>query len=379
MTKVMVLTHDLEGGGGAERVLSNITLSLDGDFDFLLVAPNMNKIGNHIFPHGGRLRHVELGWNETAGNPFFKLKNVFLKVNTLRKIILEEKPDVVLSHYSLTWHKPLILLKSLGLIKQKTVLRFGNPLSLLLPEKKRLVRRLFSSRLKHMDCLVVNSRGLREDLVKNFAVTEEKIKVIPNGLDLDKVSALAGEEVKEEPFSREGAVAVSVGRLSIQKNHALLIRAFKKAIDEVDTKLAIVGVGDLEPDLRRLVRDLRLEGHVYFLGWQDNPFKFMRRASFFVLSSEYEGFPNALVEAMAVGCPVISTDCLCGPGEILDGGRYGVLLPTEDEDTMAQAIIKLTKHESLRKELSDLGRKRAMDFDITAMAGEYRKLLLELV
>lgn len=375
MTKVMVLTRDLEGGGGAERVLSNITLSLDGDFDFLLVAPNMNKIGNHTFPHGGRLRHVELGWNENAGNPFVKLKNVFLKVNTLRKTILEEKPDVVLSHYSLTWHKALIILKSIGLIEQKAILRFGNPLSILVPKDRCLIRRLFKLGLGHIDYIVVNSQGLRHDLKGNFGVADERIRVIPNPIDLAGVRALSENSLDMEPFSGKAPVVISVGRLSAQKNHALLIRSFRKTLDEVDARLVIVGTGELEHEVKALAKRFRLEGFVYFLGWQDNPFKFMRRASLFVLSSDYEGFPNALIEAMAVGCPVISTNCISGPAEVLKGGEYGVLVPPNDENAMAGAIVRLLRNEGLRRELSGKGMRRTEDFDISAQAKEYKRLI----
>jgi glycosyltransferase involved in cell wall biosynthesis len=375
MTKVMVLTHDLKGGGGAERVLSNITLSLDGDFDFLLVAPNMNKIGSHTFPHGGRLRYVEVGWNENAGNPFFKLKNVFLKVNTLRKMILEENPDVVLSHYSLTWHKALIILKSIGLVKQKTILRFGNPLSILVPEDRCLIRRLFRLGLRHIDYIVVNSQGLRHDLEGNFGVADERIRVIPNPIDLAGVRALSESPLDMEPFSGKAPVVISVGRLSSQKNHTLLIRSFKKTLDEVDARLVIVGIGELEHEVKALAKRFRLEGSVYFLGWQDNPFKFMRRASLFVLSSDYEGFPNALIEAMAVGCPSISTDCISGPAEVLKGGECGVLVPPNDENAMAGAIVRLLRNEGLRRELSEKGMRRAEDFDISAQAEEYKRLI----
>jgi glycosyltransferase involved in cell wall biosynthesis len=111
------------------------------------------------------------------------------------------------------------------------------------------------------------------------------------------------------------------------------------------------------------------------LGWQDNPFKFMKRASLFVLSSDYEGFPNALIEAMAVGCPVISTDCISGPAEVLKGGEYGVLVPPNDENAMARAIVRLLRNEGLRRELSGKGMRRTEDFDISAQAEEYKRLI----
>jgi glycosyltransferase involved in cell wall biosynthesis len=136
-----------------------------------------------------------------------------------------------------------------------------------------------------------------------------------------------------------------------------------------------VGIGELEYEVKALAKRFRLEGSVYFLGWQDNPFKFMKRASLFVLSSDYEGFPNALIEAMAVGCPVISTDCISGPAEVLKGGEYGVLVPPNDENAMARAIVRLLRNEGLRRELSGKGMRRTEDFDISAQAEEYKRLI----
>jgi glycosyltransferase involved in cell wall biosynthesis len=139
-----------------------------------------------------------------------------------------------------------------------------------------------------------------------------------------------------------------------------------------------VGVGGLEKELRALAKDLGLEKDVYFLGWQSNPFKYMKRAAVFVLSSDYEGFGNVIVEAMASGSPVVSTDCHSGPGEILDGERFGILVPVGDDQCLAEEILKVLRSQEFRRRLSASGRVRAKEFDTHFISLSYVRLFNSL-
>ncbi len=132
---------------------------------------------------------------------------------------------------------------------------------------------------------------------------------------------------------------LGVGRLSAQKNCPLLIRAVAKVRRQRPVRLLILGEGDDRAALEALVRDLDLTDCVGLPGFVDNPFAYMRHAQLFVLSSDWEGLPTVLIEALACGCPVVSTDCPSGPLEILDGGTYGALVPMRDEDSLADAIL----------------------------------------
>src|SRR5262249_54469789 len=133
-------------------------------------------------------------------------------------------------------------------------------------------------------------------------------------------------------------VVLGVGRLALQKDFSTLIKAFAHVRSRAPARLLILGDGEKRVELEVLVKELGLTADVCLLGYVDNPFAYMRRCAAFVLSSEYEGLPNSLIEAMACGAPVISTDCPCGPAEILDGGRYGLLVPVGDVEAMAAAI-----------------------------------------
>ncbi len=129
-----------------------------------------------------------------------------------------------------------------------------------------------------------------------------------------------------------------MGRLSAQKNFTLLIRAFAKVLENRPARLIILGEGHLREELTQLCADLDISKQVEMPGCESNPYKFMKNADLFVLSSNYEGLPNALVEALACGCPIVSTDCLSGPREILDNGKYGQLVPVGNLDALAEAM-----------------------------------------
>jgi glycosyltransferase involved in cell wall biosynthesis len=134
-----------------------------------------------------------------------------------------------------------------------------------------------------------------------------------------------------------------------------------------------LGEGERRAELEQLVRSLGLEPHVRLPGFVDNPYAYMARAAVFVLSSAWEGLPGALIEAMACGCPVVSTDCPSGPAEILDGGRYGRLVRVGDGSGMAAAIG--LAFEQGRGDLTRFAQNRAMDFNVESATSAYHAIL----
>ena len=157
--------------------------------------------------------------------------------------------------------------------------------------------------------------------------------------------------------------------LQSKKNFELLIRAFAKVRQKIHAKLIIIGEGHLKNNLISLAKSFDLQGHFSFPGFVKNPYKFMANSSLVVLSSNYEGFGNVLVEAMACGTQVISTDCNSGPSEILENGLWGTLVPVNDELELANAII-----DSLEKKYYNV-LKRAKDFSIETKGKEYIKVI----
>lgn len=166
------------------------------------------------------------------------------------------------------------------------------------------------------------------------------MRVIHNPVVTPKLFEQAKEPIDREWF-KDGAppVILGVGRLSLQKDFPTLIRAFTIVRKQLPARLMILGEGEERPQIEAMIKELGLASEVALPGFVSNPYAFMSRAAVFVLSSVYEGLPTVLIEAMAVGTPVVSTDCPSGPREILGFGKYGMLVPVRDFEALANAIV----------------------------------------
>ena len=204
-----------------------------------------------------------------------------------------------------------------------------------LPRHHRRYRRL----LPYATRCVGVSQGVSDDLAVTARAPRHKITTIYNPVVTQALHAKTAEP-PSHPWliDYRTPVILAAGRLTEQKDFPTLIRAFARLIRQRPTRLIILGEGPLRQELEGLAQDLGIDDRVSFPGWVDNPFALMSRASLFVLSSIYEGLPTVLVEAMACGCPCVSTDCPSGPAEILEDGRYGPLVPVGDEAALAEAM-----------------------------------------
>lgn len=212
-----------------------------------------------------------------------------------------------------------------------------------------------------------------------------------NPYDAEGITELSKEKVTDLPWKMEDEdrprILIGVGRDDPIKGFWHLIKAFYLVQKEIpQMRLIIMGDGSFE-QAKSLVSELQLEQKVYFPGVRKNPYKYLAASEMFLLSSYTEGFPNVLVEAMILGRPLISTDCRTGPAEILDHGKYGILVPdmgdTEDysgdtisekETCFAEKIIEVLKDSERQKELSELERKRAGEFDYDSYVDNLLKL-----
>lgn len=158
-----------------------------------------------------------------------------------------------------------------------------------------------------------------------------------------------------------------------------LVGAFERVLKQIDARLIIVGEGSERGRLGDLVTERGLQQKVLFAGHQMNPFRYMSRSSVFALSSlGGEGFPMVLVEAMACGLPVVSTDCVAGPAEILQNGKCGILVPVADEDSLATGIVNVLTKPSLRKQLVSAATERVTDFGAERVVASYEKLFRDV-
>lgn len=225
------------------------------------------------------------------------------------------------------------------------------------------------------DAVVAVSRDAAQDLERFAHLPAGSVQAIYNPFDLDRIGRLAAE-APPHPWLQAGEsrpVVVAVGRLNEAKDFPTLLRAFAAMRGRHRARLMILGEGELRPELEALAQSLGLGADdVQMPGFVRNPFAYLARAALFVLSSRWEGLPGVLVEAMACGVPVVSTDCPSGPREILEGGRWGRLVPVGDVAALAQAMEEVLT--TPRQALPDV-RMRARDFDQARAIDAYLQVL----
>jgi N-acetylgalactosamine-N,N'-diacetylbacillosaminyl-diphospho-undecaprenol 4-alpha-N-acetylgalactosaminyltransferase len=221
------------------------------------------------------------------------------------------------------------------------------------------------------DAIIANAEGNRLDLINNFAIESEKIKTIHNLFDIEKIEKLSLEPVNTIDFNI--FTFVTVGRLDEGKNHKLMINAFAK-IKKRESQLIILGEGHQRQNLEEQIKRLKIEDRVFLIGFDNNPYKYFSKSDAFIFSSNYEGFPNVLVEALACGLPVVSTDCKSGPREILapksdvsfqlqsgiEESLYGILIPINREKELVESMYLMLngwKREDIKARASDFNKK----------------------
>lgn len=258
------------------------------------------------------------------------------------------------------------------------VLSEHNPLSLTCRNPGR--RRIFLPSLARRfypggDAIVAVSEGVADDLARFVHLPRERIDAIHNPVLTPALLARAAEEA-DHPWLRPGEppVVLGVGRLAVQKDFGTLIRAFARLRANRAARLLILGEGDLRASLEQLARELGVADDVDLPGFVANPLAFMRRAAVFALSSIYEGLGNVLVEALACGCSVVSTNCPGGPAEILADGRFGHLVPVGDAEGFAMALRSAL--DEPRDAARQLG--RAYDFAAAPIADRYLDVLFRV-
>ena len=242
-----------------------------------------------------------------------------------------------------------------------------------------ILSRIHYPRIRWIRCV---SNGVSEDLSKKYNVHNNNLRVIYNPFNLDAIGLNSEQELSmEDKRIFESPTFIVMGRLTAQKRfdyaiHALAILHREHALS--NAKLVILGEGELRPELEALVAELKLEKFVHFLGFVGNPYPYLAQAKAFLLSSDYEGFGRVIVDAMATGCPVVSTDCPSGPSEIIQHGKTGVLVPVGDVNAMANELMKIMTNENCSKEMASEGLLRSRDFSVDKIGGEYEEFLKEI-
>jgi len=348
-------------GGGAERVMVNLArgfVERGLQVDLVLAraeGPYLSQVPKEV-------RVVDLG-----------AQRVLHSLPGLVRYLREERPQAMLSalnHANIVaiWAKLLARVKTRLVVSERTTLSRSteNASSI----RVKFIPFLVKAFYPYADVVVAVSRGVAEDLIARIGLTAEKIKVIYNPVVTPELFTKA-EEPLDHPWFRPGEppVILGVGRLTKPKDFPTLIRAFALVRKERPARLMILGEGEERPNLEALVRELGLEEDVALPGFVENPYKYMKRAAVFVLSSRWEGFGNVLVEAMALGTPVVATDCPSGPAEILEGGKWGRLVPVGNHEALAEATLQVLRGEKVGASA------RALMFSVERMLEEYANVL----
>ena len=263
------------------------------------------------------------------------------------------------------------------MVSEHNDLRQGHPLGA--PPNRRRLSRLQQCLYPLADAVVAVSRGVAEDVAARCGLPVERIHVVYNPAVGPEIEALSAAPAPHPWLAVGGPpVVLAVGRLGAAKDFPMLIRAFAQLRARLQARLIILGK-DKDPqktakriaEYRELAASLGVAGDVDFPGFDPNPFAWMARAAVLAVSSRHEGFCNVIAEALACGCPVVSTDCPSGPGEILDGGRYGRLVPVGDEAAMADALAATLA----APPPAPLLRERAQAFSLARAVDGYASLL----
>lgn len=400
--RIMFIVHAL-AGGGAERVVARIASALVAQHEVHVVVngrvegeyPIDARVQMHVLEP--KLHRVPV-LNRVPGSYGRSCKA------QLRKLKRDLRIDVAVSF--LTASNYYNAGSSVG---ERTVISIRSTLAQTIPsgriaaaKERYLIRRA----ARRADGIVAVSRNVAAEQVEDYGADARKVCVVYNPIDADAVARAAAQPIGDASFERfraeHGFLVASAGRLTWQKAQWHLIRAFAQARSaRPDAGLLILGAGEEEQHLREVVRTCGVADHVYFAGFQPNPFAYLGASDVFAMTSMFEGFSNAMVEALACGLPLVSTDCNSGPRELLapdtdprvaaarmEIADFGMLVPVCSGDAglrdeplqpaeleLAHALKLLMDDSALRMRLHEAGLRRVQDFTVSHITAQWAAAL----
>ena len=332
--KRLAVLISFSGQGGVERMMLKLVNGFADHgipVDLLAIFRNTDSLLKNTID--GRINLIRLKTKHTN----LVLPELFRYLRNVRPAALLAAKDRAIRIAALT--------QKYADINTRIVGRLGTNLSTSLLEKSVITRWIRCAPMKwfyrHVDHIVAVSNGVAEDTLSITKMPSSKLSVIRNPV-IDSRLDVESKKFANHPWFKpsEPPVILGAGRLTRQKDFPTLLHAFCHVRRTIDSRLIILGEGRLKNDLRSLISDLGVKDDVAFPGHVQNIYNYMANSKVFVLSSAWEGSPNVLTEALALGRPVVSTDCPSGPREILADGYYGPLVPVGDAKAMATAILK---------------------------------------
>ncbi len=395
--KKVALLIDTMNGGGAQRVVSHLSGILQGSCDLHVILFDDRY---HEFICQG-VQHC-LDVPAKGGSPIVKLQLLWKRIQKLKALIKEEKLDCVISFMDSPNFVNLFA-RVKGCRKVISIRNYSG-----LENRQSFLGRLTDAAMKLLyrraDCVVTVSKLIERDFKAHYGIPAGKICTIYNPYNFDEMLKKGAMPLTEEEkaFYDSGFVFLNVGRVMYQKGIWHLVKAFSLVhAKHPETKLVLVGEDLSGGKLTELIRALGITDAVLLTGRTRNPYQHMKNADCYVLASLFEGFPNAMAEAMACGCPMIATDCKSGPREILyekpdlcvcaeyiTEADYGVLVApmeqeenwnptviTENEKNMAQAMELLYQDEEKRRKFSQKAVERSASFSFENCRIRYEEII----
>jgi len=360
---LMFIIPSLEGGG-AEKVLVNIITTLDRrTYRIILVLFNKKGVLLEKIPSTVEIYNLEK-------KSKYSIFNLVIKLTLL---IRKLKPQNVIGfmHYV---NMITMLASCLSGTKANRVVTIHTNIleaiksPFLGPIKYFLYRQTF----KLANHVIVPSEGIKNMMVKYFNILENKVKIIPHPLPVAKITQMANEPL--EPNFTDKKYILAVGRLTEAKGYQYLLKAYKIISLTAPHYLVILGIGEKKEMLQTLTDDLGLSDRIIFAGFQKNPYKYMKNAELFVLSSLWESFAIVLSEAMLCGVPVISTDCPSGPAELIRHEVNGLLVKPCDINALVNAMNRLLTNKHKAEKFRTEGLKKAYTLNLDRIIPLYEKL-----
>lgn len=344
------------GKGGAERVISVLSNNLILRNNICIVLNTTKNIAYELDP---RIKLIEL---DKAYNKFSICRNI-KRIITTKKIIEKEKPDIIISFLPIPSYR-ILSLKNEFQGTQIIVADRNDPKE----EYKTLINKILMKLLyKRADGFVFQTKEQKEYFDKKI---QDRSVIIHNPIKEEFLQTNLQNIIKEKTI-------ISVGRLVEQKNQKMLINAFSKiAKKNEDYILKIFGNGPLKEKLQEQIESLQLDDRIKICGISDNIKEELEKGEIFVLPSNYEGMPNALIEAMSVGLPCISTDCPCGgPRELIENEKNGLLIPVNDEKILQKKLEILIDNNKLRMKIGEEAKKIREKLEISKIIKCWEKYI----
>lgn len=374
--------------GGAERALTNICNGLKDIHNIYLVVSDKR---NYDFMPDVKVIEIP--------NLLGKHRKI-IGIFELKKLKKELKIDIAISFITSN-----NIVNYFSKYKEKVVFSVRNFMSQKAKYDTKLIKACYNLVKNKTDLIVAVSESVRVDQINNFRVNPNKIITISNFCNIKQIEKEASQRIeKDMKHLFQGKTIITSGRLHNQKGQWHTIRAFSKVVEEIpDAKLILTGRGALEDYYKKLIRDLKLENNVFLIGFVDNVYKYMKNSNIFLLNSFYEGMPNVILEAMACGLPIISTDSPGGSAEILAPNRkinshvkkrydapYGILIPicdgikytaddslTKNEILLANTMIDLLNDKAKQKHYSKMSLERIQNYSKENVIEKWNNIIEE--